>query len=70
MAEIGEVFKPGQKVPHSGIYDVIHDPAHRTKHQVTCIYNKTFPPCAGCKSGVRFKLHAKAIHIAEQETFK
>ncbi len=34
MAEVGATFKPGQKVPHSGIYDVIHDPVHAQRHQV------------------------------------
>lgn len=70
MADVGDVFKPGQKVPNSGIYTVIHDPEHRQRHEVTCVFGKIFPPCAGCGSGVRFRLKAKAIHIADHESFK
>jgi hypothetical protein len=47
MAKIGDVFKPGQTVPHSGIYRVIHDPAHIEAHEVTYIYGKPFPPAGG-----------------------
>jgi hypothetical protein len=48
-AKIGDIFKPGDSVPASGIYRVIHDPAHAQEHDVTCVYGKKFPPCRGCK---------------------
>jgi hypothetical protein len=32
MAEVGDVFKPGQKCDASGIYTVIHDVEHRETH--------------------------------------
>jgi hypothetical protein len=70
MAEIGELFKPGDKVPHSGIYDVIHDPVHTQRHQVTCVYNDTFPPCNHCGHHVRFRLAGKALHITRHDDFK
>ena len=70
MAEIGATFKPGDKVPHSGIYDVLHDTLHREKHQVTCVYNEPFPPCRGCGHGVRFRLAVKALHIVHDSDFK
>ena len=34
MASIGAQFKPGEAVPHSGIYRVTHDPAHAQEHEV------------------------------------
>ena len=44
MATAGEVFKPGEEVPRSGIYRVIHDTNHSQEHEVTCVYGKVFPP--------------------------
>jgi hypothetical protein len=44
VANIGEIFKPGDTVPHSGIYLVTHDPNHAEAHEVTCVYGKKFPP--------------------------
>ena len=70
MAEIGEVFRIGQKAPHSGIYDVLHDRHHPQKHQVTCVHNESFPPCHGCGDEVRFRLAVKALHISQDPEFK
>ena len=69
MANTGDVFKPGDEVPHSGIYKVIHDPAHAQQHEVTCVYGKKFPPCRDC-SHPRFVLVRAAIHIDASEHFK
>jgi hypothetical protein len=69
-ANVGDVFKPGQKVPQSGIYDVIHDPQHTQKHQVTCVHGEPFPPCNHCGQHVRFRLAIAAIHVKNHEHFK
>jgi hypothetical protein len=69
MADVGDVFKPGEKVPVSGIYLVQHDPSHTQPHEVTCVYGKVFPPCGSCKSP-RFKLVHAAKHIANHDLFK
>ena len=69
MARIGDLFKPGETVPHSGIYEVEHDKRHTTKHEVTCVSGKTFPPCGGCNHP-RFKLVRTAQHIEQNEHFK
>ena len=70
MAETGATFKPGDKVPNSGIYNVIHDPFHAMNHQVTCVYGEHFPPCNHCGHHVRFKLAVKAIHVKQSEHFR
>jgi hypothetical protein len=70
MASIGDVFEPGQSVPHSGIYRVIHDPYHAQEHEVTCVFGKPFPPCNHCGHHVRFVLERAAIHISGHEHFK
>jgi hypothetical protein len=69
MAAIGDEFKPGEKVPHSGIYKVVHDSSHAQPHEVTCVYGKPFPPCSGCKHP-RFVLVYAAQHIEASEHFK
>ncbi|MGH7295786.1 MAG: hypothetical protein ACRELB_12660 [Polyangiaceae bacterium] len=67
---MSDTYKPGEKVPRSGIYAVMHDRAHAEKHEVTCIYGKVFPPCRGCGGGVRFRLVRHAKHIANHDLFK
>ncbi len=66
---VGDVFGPGETVPLSGIYKVIHDPRHAQEHEVTCIYGKRFPPCRGCDHP-RFVLVRAATHIENHKHFK
>ena len=70
MASIGDEFKPGDKVPQSGIYKVVHDKKHVAEHEVTCIFGKIFPPCNGCGQHPRFVLIKAANHIETHEYFK
>ena len=70
MARVGDVFNVGDKVPHSGIYNVLHDNHHPQKHEVTCIYGRVFPPCRGCTSHVQFKLAFAAHYIKDDPEFK
>jgi hypothetical protein len=69
-----EEFKPGEKVPTSGIFDVIHDKLdgdhHALPHQVTAIAGKIFPPCRGCHGSVRFRLYQAAEHVEDHHHFK
>ena len=41
-------FSPGEAIPQSGIYRVMHDPAHVGDHEVTCLYGRHFPSCNEC----------------------
>lgn len=59
--------KPGEKVPLSGIYRVVHDGKHAEAHEVTAIRGEHFPPCRGCGPGVRFTLSKAAKHLSEHE---
>jgi hypothetical protein len=70
MVNVGDVFKPGDKVQSSGIYQVTHDNRHASEHEVTCVYGKIFPPCKGCGNHPRFKLVRAAQHIESNEHFK
>lgn len=69
-AKRGDVFKPGETVPRSGIYRVVHDTIHSEEHEVTCVYGKRFPPCNHCGHSVRFALVYPAQHIEHNENFK
>lgn len=63
------LFRPGEIVPESGIYRVMHDPAHMQTHEVTCVKGKPFPPCRDCRQP-RFQLVKAAIHIADHPSFQ
>ncbi len=64
---MADEYKPGQKVPRSGVYQVRHDDMHAQRHEVTCVYNEPFPPCHGCGHGVRYVLVRGAQHIRANE---
>lgn len=66
---MGEVMRPGEAVPESGIYRVEHDPLHTRPHEMTCLYGQEFPSCKIC-AGPKFTL-VKAAHSASYfEWFK
>ena len=64
------IFKPGDDVPRSGVYRVIHANQHAKPHEVTCVYSDRFPPCRDCRQDVRFVLVRPAQHVASHEHFK
>ena len=66
---IGSVYKPGEVVPESGIYTVVHDRTHTAPHDVTCVRGHRFPPCRNCGSQVRFRAKYLAKHISDHELF-
>lgn len=65
-----EIYKPGEKVPKSGIYKVVHDKVHVEEHEVTAVMNEHFPPCNGCGEHPRFVLVRAAHHIGNHQNFK
>ena len=70
MASLGDEFRPGEKVPHSGIYKVKHDRQHASANEVTCVFGKVFPKCKSCGQLARFKLVRKAQHVETSLYFK
>lgn len=65
-----DIYKPGDVVPASGIYQVTHDPRHAQEHEVTCVKDEVFPPCNGCGHHPRFVLLRAAHHIRRHEHFR
>ena len=55
-------YKPGEKVPKSGIYKVVHD-GHEADHEVTAVIGEPFPPCRGCGDKAHFVLVRAAHHL-------
>ena len=72
--KIEHEFRPGDKVPVTGIYDVVHDKLdgddHALPHQVTAIAGTKFPACRVCRTEVRFRLHHAAFHVDADVHFR
>ena len=65
----GRIFRPGDIIGESGIYEVIHDQAHRTAHEVVMISKDPFPACDTCLDRVRFRLVRTAPYIFQDLDF-
>lgn len=65
----GQLFLPGVPVPETGIYEVIHDGAHREAHEAVMHRGDPFPPCDQCDVRVRFRLVRTAPYIFDDEDF-
>jgi hypothetical protein len=63
-------FKAGDVIPESGIYETIHENAHRGVHEVVMIKSDLFPPCDTCADRVRFRLIRSAPYIFSDEDFE
>ncbi len=65
----GPTFRAGEIVRQSGIFEVIHDHAHRTAHEVVMIQGDAFPTCDTCFDRVRFRLIRTAPYIFQDDDF-
>ncbi len=65
---MAEEFKPGEKVPSSGVYRVLHK-GHRDEHEATLREGEEFPTCTVCEEGVRFHLVQSAKLIERDGDF-
>ncbi len=69
MPNLGDMFKAGDRVQHSGIYRVFHEPPHDEAHEVTCLYGKRFPSCRVC-AHTRFMLVRGAENVETHGHFR
>ncbi|HYX52715.1 MAG TPA: hypothetical protein VE783_04640 [Candidatus Limnocylindrales bacterium] len=63
------LFTAGDLVRETGIYEVVHDAAHRVAHEVVMLSGDAFPPCDTCEQKVRFRLVRTAPYIFQDEDF-
>lgn len=59
------VFRTGERIPESGIYQVVHS-KHRLPHEVTLLRHEEFPRCAKCQDAVKFRL-VRSVNAAAME---
>jgi hypothetical protein len=64
------LFRPGDPVPESGIYEVLHDAEHRQAHDAVMILGNQFPSCEICNERVRFRIVRTAPYIFQDEDFE
>lgn len=63
------LYKPGEAVPESGVYEAIHS-SHREAHHVTAARGGIFPGCNVCDGDVRFRFLRPAAPIEADEDFR
>jgi hypothetical protein len=61
-------FRPGDKVPTTGIYTAKHY-QHRLPHEVFAVQGDEFPPCRRCGQHIIFSLVQPATHIGADRDF-
>jgi hypothetical protein len=62
-------YTPGDTVPSSGIYEVIHEHENKKPHEVIALQGELFPVCRTCQREVKFKLVKAAKHIKQDDSF-
>ena len=60
---------PGEPIPETGIYEVVHDHGHRAAHEAVLHRGESFPECETCRTKVRFRLIRTAPYIFDDEDF-
>src|SRR5205807_9361128 len=66
----GPTFSAGETVRETGIFEVIHDRAHRSAHEVVMLSGVAFPACDTCAQKVRFRLVRTAPYIFQDADFE
>ena len=66
----GTLYKAGEPVVQTGIYEVTHDRGHRATHDVVMLAGDIFPACETCEQRVRFRAVRTAPYIFQDEDFE
>jgi len=61
-------FRPGDRVPTTGIYTATHY-QHRMPHEVFAVAGEEFPACRRCGSRAYFSILQQAAHIDADQDF-
>ncbi|HZI57944.1 MAG TPA: hypothetical protein VFF39_14275, partial [Verrucomicrobiae bacterium] len=70
LRDEGRQYKAGDPVKESGIYEAIHEGAHREAHEVVMVKADLFPACDTCADKVRFRLVRSAPYIFSDIDFE
>lgn len=65
-----ETLKAGERVPESGIYDVIHRSCPSQVVQALFLRGEVLPECRFCGHKVKFQLDQAMPHISEDFDFR
>ena len=66
---MADLLKPGDPVPTTGIYKVVHHKDHVPAHHVTAVSGDCFPSCLTCHYRVRFELLMAAVQLTAHPQF-
>ena len=67
---VEKTYRAGEMVRQSGIYEAIHEGAHRMAHEVVMIEADVFPACDTCSDQVRFRMVRTAPYIFTDADFE
>lgn len=67
---VRESLRAGDRVPESGIYDVIHRSCPSQVIQALFLRGEVLPECRFCGHKVRFQLNQPMPHISEDLDFR
>jgi hypothetical protein len=62
-------YWPGDAIPDSGVYRVVHTTNHAVAHDVIILAEGAFPPCRHCGTRVYFTLAKAGEDIARNLHF-
>ncbi len=65
---VDELYKPGETVPYSGIFQVTHF-QHRQPHEAVMKAGEAFPRCRICGEQTRFRMLRSASPIEVDRDF-
>ena len=62
-------FRPGDVVPETGIYVILHQHNHDSRQELMLLSNAKFPRCRRCGDQVRFQLLRAVPYLFDDEDF-
>jgi hypothetical protein len=58
---LAKTFKPGDLVPASGVYAVVHSAPHSLTERQMYIKDATFPECRICSEEISYRLESPCV---------
>jgi len=55
------IFQPGDSVPASGVYSVVHSSPHAPVQREMFFEGGRFPTCPNCPAGVAYRLESPCV---------